>query len=313
MIERLQRFITLGLVGISISWLAVCLALGRPLLALAGVVFFLFGHAVVLAVEIALMRLSVRSEAEPVPVWGDLASAWLAEVWCAPRVFCWRQPFHARAWRDDFGPPAGRRGVLLVHGFLCNRALWNGWYPRLRAWQVPHVGISLEPCFGSIDEYVDAIERALDQLVERTGLPPLVVAHSMGGLATRAWLRHRGAAGLERVWRVVTLATPHHGTALVRFGISPNVRQMAPDSPWITSLADTEPQQAAGKFVCLYSRCDNVVFPTRRARLDGARCIEIPACAHVQMVDHPDVFEIVKQILDADEVVSRSDAAPNVA
>lgn len=304
MIERLQRWITLGLVVGAISWASAWLVIGRPVLALVGAATLLFGHAVVLGVEIVLMRSVARREHEVVPSWRDLAGAWMAEVWSAPRVFCWRQPFRTRAWRDEFAPSSGRRGVLLVHGFLCNRAVWNGWYPRLRAWGVPHVGLSLEPCFGSIDEYVGAIERAVAELLERTGQPPLVVAHSMGGLAVRAWLRRCGPQGLAQVWRVVTLATPHSGTALVRFGIATNVGQMAPDSNWVTRLAETEPEQAARQFVCLYSRCDNVVFPTRRARLKGSRCIEIPACAHVQMVDHPQVLDIVKQMLEADAVVS---------
>ena len=85
--------------------------------------------------------------------------------------------------------PSGRRGLVLVHGFVCNRGLWNPWLPRLRAAGVPCIAVNLEPVFGS-DRRLRAADRAAVQRVtQATGRPPLLVAHSMGGLALRAWLR----------------------------------------------------------------------------------------------------------------------------
>lgn len=303
MIKRLQRGITVFLLLGAVGWLAVCLVNERTVLGILGAAVLLLGHAMVLAFELGMMRLSSAPEASEKLRWRDIASAWLSEVWCAPRVFCWRQPFQTHRWPDQpFVTRREKRGLLFVHGFLCNRAVWNGWYPRLRALDVPYLGVSMEPVFGSIDEYAEQIDSAVRELTEGTGgRPPLIVAHSMGGLAVRAWLRSCGPSALGRVHRVVTLGTPHRGTALVKLGVCANVREMAPNSEWLRRMAACEPRELQQKFICVYSRYDNVVFPVESAWLHGAERVEIPACAHVQMVDHPDVFVHVLDILNREE------------
>jgi triacylglycerol lipase len=40
--------------------------------------------------------------------------------------------------------------------------------------------------FGGIDDYAPLIEQAVQQVTQATGRPPLLVCHSMGGLAARA-------------------------------------------------------------------------------------------------------------------------------
>ena len=71
---------------------------------------------------------------------GQLLSAWCQECLIAPRVFLWRQPFRSAAIADSVPAAArGRRGVVLVHGFFCNRGLWNPWMQRLEEEGVPFV------------------------------------------------------------------------------------------------------------------------------------------------------------------------------
>ena len=184
----------------------------------------------------------------------------------APQVFCWRQPFRSRA-EPDFTPPAayGRRGVVLVHGFVCNRALWNPWMTRLRAERIPFIAVNLEPVFGSIDRYAAIVDDAVRRLEATTGTAPVLVAHSMGGLAARAWMAASG--GEDRVHRVVTIGTPHHGTWLARFGQTLNGREMRIGSDWLAHLTRQEPPRRYAKFTCYYSHCDNIVFPAGTATL----------------------------------------------
>ena len=74
----------------------------------------------------------------------------VGESLTAHEVFGWRQPFRARRARHAARcAQRGRRGVVLVHGFVCNRGFWNPWMPRLRAAGVPFVAVNLEPVFGS--------------------------------------------------------------------------------------------------------------------------------------------------------------------
>lgn len=45
-----------------------------------------------------------------------------------------------------------KRGVVLVHGFMCNRGLWLPWFIPLQARGHAYVAVNLEPVMGSIDE-----------------------------------------------------------------------------------------------------------------------------------------------------------------
>ena len=184
--------------------------------------------------------------------------------------------------------------MVLVHGFFCNRGLWNPWMTRLRTRGIPFVAVTLEPAFGSIERYAESIEAAVARIESATGLAPVLVAHSMGGLAIRAWLAGGGRPG--RVHRVVTIATPHRGTWLARHALTRNGHEMQLESPWLDALARAEPEGAYRAFTCFWGHCDNIVFPTRSATLAGADNRHLPLTPHVQMVEHPAVFAEVLRI-----------------
>ena len=200
----------------------------------AVLLLLLLPHAPVLALEFLMLARYSSSSPAPAPQWSELLSAWAGEVMMGLMTFAWRQPWRWHSVPDHLPASArGRRGVLLIHGFICNRGLWLPWLERLRTADRPCVAINLEPAFGSIDDYVRLVERGVARLEAATGQPPLIVAHSMGGLATRAWLRaHRGDA---RCAGVVTIGTPHHGTWLARFALTPNGRQMQRGGPWLAA------------------------------------------------------------------------------
>lgn len=251
----------------------------------------LTAHAGWLLLTFLFMRWHNRHDPAPPASGRQWLAAWWAEVTTAPRVFGWQQPFRARAEPDHLPAPAarGRVGVVLVHGFVCNRGLWNPWMRRLRRRGVPFVAVNLGSVFGSIDDGVRQIEEAVWRVERATGVPPLLVGHSMGGLAIRAWLRTQALDG--RVRGVITLGTPHLGTWLGHLSLATNGRQMRPGSPWLQALAAAEPASRARLFLCGYSHCDNIVFPASNACLPGARHWHIAGAAHVDMLDRPEVFD----------------------
>ncbi|MDP1535525.1 MAG: permease [Rubrivivax sp.] len=265
---------------------------GAPGWAAAGALLIIFGYALVLGVEFMLLARLNRSDPAPPASARLLLSAWWGEVCSAPTVFCWRQPFRSRHWPDHLPAQAqGRRGLLLIHGFVCNRGIWNRWYARLQALGIAHVAVNLEPVFGPIDASAAIVEAAVRQLEDTTGLAPVVVAHSMGGLALRHWWALPGNAA--RVHHAITLGTPHHGTWLARFAFSANGRQMRRGGAWLQALAQRETPGLAAQFTCFYSHCDNIVFPASTATLAGADNRHLPGQAHVHMVDRPEPFEAV--------------------
>ncbi|MDP2007497.1 MAG: alpha/beta fold hydrolase [Rubrivivax sp.] len=296
MLARLQQALTVGALLAAVLWAWVCVRAGHPGWGAAGAALIVGAYTFVLAAEFALLGLVHGNDPTPRAGALQLLHAWWGEVRSAPVVFCWRQPFRSQRWPDHLPPGAtGRRGVLLVHGFVCNRGLWNPWIERLTAQNVPVVAVNLEPVFGSIDDGIAAIEQGVRRIEACTGLPPILVGHSMGGLTLRCWWA--APRNAERVHHAITIGAPHHGTWLARFAVWPNARQMRRGSAWLASLAAQEPVDRAQHFTCFYSHCDNIVFPPSTAALAEADNRHLEGVAHVHMADHPAPWAALQHLL----------------
>ena len=289
-LARLQQATTLLSGGGAIAWLALHWR-ESPMVALAGCVAITMAYSAFLAAEFVLLRFVSRTDPAPRPGWGELARAWAQETVTAFVVFCWRQPFRWNEVPDQLEPapcrPA-RRGAVFIHGFVCNRGFWTPWLKALRTRGHPFVAVNLEPVFGSIDQYVPIVEDAVQRITLATGLPPVLVCHSMGGLAARAWLR--AMRGADRVHHVVTIGSPHHGTWIARFSQVRNGRQMRRRSEWLRQLEEPADPAQYAKFTCWYSNCDNIAFPASTGALAGADNRLVRGAAHVDLAFRPDVM-----------------------
>ena len=242
-----------------------------------------------LLVQFILAHVVNSTDMTPKSSWWGVLKAWVAETRLVVRVFCWDLAFASNRFPDqldDAFSQRGRRGVVFIHGFVCNRGVWTPWLKRLTHSRRAFVAVSLTPVFGSIDRYVDAIDQAVLKVTQATGMPPLVVCHSMGGLAVRGWLRASADADV-RVHHIVTIGSPHQGTWLSRLPLSRNVQQMAIGSAWLKELQSGEPASRYKLFTCYYSNCDNIVFPASTATLHGAQNRHVSGLAHMVLAfDH---------------------------
>jgi triacylglycerol esterase/lipase EstA (alpha/beta hydrolase family) len=215
----------------------------------------------------------------------EFRASMLVTSWHAPRG-CARMTIH---------PDGARVPVLLVHGYGCNSGYWTHLEPLLDREGISHASIDLEPVAGSIDDYAPLIEARVRELCAATGAARIaIVAHSMGGLAARAWMRSCGSA---RVAKLITLGTPHHGTALARFGPGANAVQMRRDSAWLRALAASETQDVRARIVSIYTHHDNIVAPQDSSVLPGARNIAFGGVGHVALGSNPRVLAEVLRIL----------------
>jgi triacylglycerol lipase len=210
-------------------------------------------------------------------------------------LFSLIQPFEAFWLGPDrlAKPASGRPPLLLIHGYQCNRGFWFWLRPRLEAagWTV--ATHSLEPVFSDIDAYAEGIARRIDEVLVATGAPQVIlVGHSMGGLASRGYLRRHGTG---KVARLITLGSPHRGTLLARLGLGPNARQMRVDSPWLRGLAAPLPPAS----VSIYSCHDNYVFPQQAcSTLEGAANVAIGGVSHLGMAFSPRVLGTLMEALE---------------
>jgi triacylglycerol lipase len=295
MVARAQRLTVFVLLALTLGWFVVHAARGQWLLGLAGALLIFNLQALILALEffVLLPIVNRADRSAPRPGLARLVRAWWREVLTAHAIFGWHQPFRSQRHPDtiDAADARGRRAVVLVHGYLCNRGLWNRWVPRLRAARVPHIAITMEPPFASIDDFADAIDAAIVRASEATGLPPLLVGHSMGGVAIRAWWRRAGPAADARVHSAITIGSPHQGTFMARLARGLNARQMRLRGEWLGALAGLEGAERCGRFTCFYSHCDNIVMPAASGMLPGADNRHVEGQPHVALAFAPAVID----------------------
>jgi pimeloyl-ACP methyl ester carboxylesterase len=294
MVARLQQCIVLTWLLAATAWTSAWWT-HSPYMAAGGLLVLALGHAAFLALEfVASYHVNGRDSLCRAPAM-QCVRAWLAESRVALQVFCWQQPFRSRAVADHLPHGSRLRGVVLVHGFLCNRGFWNPWMRELRARDHPFVAPNLEPVFGSIDQYVQCIDEAITRISTATGRPPVLVCHSMGGLAARSWLR---GADATRVHRIVTIGTPHRGTWLARFSRTANGRQMRIDGDWLRQMEIERGSTGRPPFTCWYSNCDNVVFPTSTATLSDADNRLAAGRGHVELAFVPSLRQQTLALLE---------------
>lgn len=282
-ILRISSLLTIALATVLAVWF-VDLGLS-PWIAIAiGLLLPFVIHALPLGVEFITGALIDR---RPVARLGviDALRLWLIESWRSFVVFNIDQPWRANFAERPILNDAARPAVLLVHGYMCNRASWRHWIREgLPAnWNV--ATISLEPVYAPVEEYAESLHRAVEQLRADSGAERVtLVCHSMGGLAARAFLR---AKGHDAVARVITIGTPHHGTVFARFAHGANTRQMRRTSDYVRLLAESE---ELVEFICFASQHDNLVVPRDSQVLLGAEAVWFEKIGHLAMTASDEVL-----------------------
>jgi pimeloyl-ACP methyl ester carboxylesterase len=198
----------------------------------------------------------------------------------------------------DPEPAPTHAPVLLVHGVLCNAGVWRRLVRYLREAQVDGLySLSYGPPLASIETFAGQLARKLDAIVAATGAPRvIVVAHSMGGLITRAYLRKYGR---DRIARIVTIGAPHHGSMLAWFLPGASLAQMRPGNAWLAAL-NRERLDPALRFVSLWSWHDSMVAPQTSSELPQAVDVTIAGVGHNALLGDADVFALVQSEIEAE-------------
>ena len=275
--------------------------------ALAGALLWLLGGRLWIGAQFVCMALVRRRSGETLLPAAALWRAWNAECRVSLRAFGWDM-----AWAEDeqadylppraaVGAPA-QAGVVLVHGWLCNRAAWSDALHQLRAAGVPCMAVSMPMLLHRIGTGRAVLDAAARRMQAVTGLRPVVVAHSMGGLVVRDWLRSLPDADApQRPAAVVTVGSPHQGSWLAYCAWGPNAAQMRLGNAWLQQLAreEAQPGSAAGRvrWHCAVSEADNIVFPSRCCLLAGAQPLWLHGLAHMEMLQAPALWALVRSVL----------------
>jgi triacylglycerol esterase/lipase EstA (alpha/beta hydrolase family) len=200
-------------------------------------------------------------------------------------------------------PDDGHRPVVFVHGLgggngnFAPARLFFRLHGRTRTY-APSLPAGLDlPALGVW------LAGYLAEVVRANGLPPGrridLVAHSMGGLVARLALQDPAVAA--RVAVLVTMATPHAGSHLARYGTMPHSLALRPGSDVFARLAGQVPwagPPALPRLVSLWSPADVILLPATSACLEGATNVELPGLTHYAWLIQPRPWAAALDALD---------------
>lgn len=204
----------------------------------------------------------------------------------------------------DPDPAPAEMPVLLVHGVGCNAGVWSPFRRYLERMGIgPVYALSHGPPLASIEHFATQLAGKIDCVRKATGSGQIVlVAHSMGGLISRAYLRRFGGA---RVRRLVTIGSPHQGSKHAYLMRGRGLSEMRPGSPWLADLnRDGESTTGGVPVVSLWSWHDTMVTPQTSSLLEGAENIALTGIGHNALLNDSDVFARVAAEIE------RAGAAP---
>jgi triacylglycerol esterase/lipase EstA (alpha/beta hydrolase family) len=198
------------------------------------------------------------------------------------------------------GEPRGtRHPVILLHGFAMNRTNWI-WLGRRLAKR------GIGPLYGTsyfspqtVRRSAAKLARFVDRVRARENCERVdIVAHSLGGVVARYYIeRLDGAAS---VGRLVTIGSPHRGTAVARLGaLFPSAQETRADSAFLNEL----PLAASAshvRYTSVWSRADAIIEPPESASIVPAGEDRVfDDLGHLSLLLSPRVLDTVAERLSA--------------
>jgi hypothetical protein len=305
---RFMLFLELAAYLAIAEWLHFLLGWSYAALAALCVAAALAGRfaMVCLTTSIGYAHASPRDVKHHVGLRGGVALLW--REWravLATNLFCFPWERYALR-RDPEATPGGAIPVILVHGYFSNRGYFRALVRALEARGVaPIFAPNLSATFATIERFSEELHAEIERIAAAAGQAQVIlVCHSMGGLGARAYLCRYGAA---RVRKLVTIASPHHGTVHARFGSGENARQMLRGSRFIGELCEREGERGPECGVTsIYTPHDNLVSPQDTSVLAWARNIAIPGRGHIDILSAPELVEVLLEELRECGVATRA-------
>ncbi len=224
---------------------------------------------------------------------------YMTEIWTVG--VSWLLMVLHRLLIHDPVPAPAQRPVVLVHGVLVNDGVWLPLRRFLaKSGVAPIYTANYGPPLANIEWFAEQLNTRVEEIRATTGAEGVVlVAHSMGGLVARAYLRHFGAA---RVAKLITIGAPHHGSMLAYSFPGACLAQMRPGNPWLVELNRDESGPAQVPIVSIWSRHDSMVVPQASSVLGNAENIALVGVAHNALLGDRRVMELVAREIGSVQV-----------
>jgi triacylglycerol lipase len=198
------------------------------------------------------------------------------------------------------GPGTAARAdvpVLLVPGWLDTARDLAALRIRFLAAGWSHVEtLTFRDPTGSNREHALEIGAAVERIVAETGSAEIdIVAHSMGGLATRWYLL---TGDDPPVRRAAFLGSPHQGTLAAHFAWGDGGDEMTPGSEFLQELNAAPPVPDGVAAMTVRTPIDTRVVPGESAMLLGVADHTVCCPTHTGLIRDDEVFALVVDFLE---------------
>ncbi len=202
--------------------------------------------------------------------------------------------------RSSDGNPGGAEPVVvMVHGFLCNRAVFWWMRRRLRSAGFKKLFcVGVDPLFHHMWRCEDTLRRELEQIGSAApGARIVLVGHSMGGVLCRSLMAKQDLS--VSVEHLISIGSPHHGTRLARMIGGGETGPTSPWSKWLQRLNEKIGEREPVKHTVVLSVQDQIVVPQESPALPGAEVIRVEGVGHLGMLFSERVIRVVVDRLTA--------------
>jgi triacylglycerol lipase len=190
-----------------------------------------------------------------------------------------------------------RNPILFVHGWNSSASTWNTMVGRFQA--AGYTGNELMAITYNSNTsnrtIAGQVQTAVNDLRARTGAAKVdIIAHSMGSLSTRSYLKERGGTAYVDDW--VSLAGPNKGTnwAYACYLFSRGCRDMIPNSDLLVALNSGDPTPGTTNYGTFWSNSDDIINPDDSVVLTGATNTFAGSIEHSDFLSRADVFTMVQ-------------------
>jgi triacylglycerol lipase len=174
-------------------------------------------------------------------------------------------------------------GIVFVHGINGSEKNWSTMIERFKADGFPEDRLIArtyaDPSWGCNTSNAETLGGWVQELKERGAKHIAVIAHSMGGLSSRYYVKSLG--GTESVDTFITLGTMHQGIFSSCLSPIPVCvwRELCSDGAFIADLNAAPATPGPTRWVSIFSS-DDAIVPAKSSVLDGAWNIELEGLGH---------------------------------
>jgi triacylglycerol esterase/lipase EstA (alpha/beta hydrolase family) len=174
--------------------------------------------------------------------------------------------------------------ILFVHGWSGSASNWSTMIERYNTSQSNKT---------DAEQYV---KPEVEKLLKTTGASKVdIIAHSMGSLNTRWYLKFLGGTSKVDDW--VSLGGPNHGTESANFCIGTACTEMRIGSTFLSELNAGDETPGEVNYGTWWSPCDEFINPDSSVPLTGATNTETACISHLALLTDSTVYTQVREFV----------------